>query len=104
MIHIHLHDLFEKITKEIQIGKIITIKVYGNSMYPTIKSNTTVKVIKLDFNDYKINDIIIFRCDNMIIAHRIVYLDREWVTTKGDNVLLCDNKIKRSDILGKVLL
>jgi len=53
---------------------------------------------------YKLNDIVVFKKKDRLIAHRIIYVspNNNFFITKGDNNLSSDGKIKKEEILGKV--
>lgn len=53
---------------------------------------------------YELNDIVVFKKRNRLIAHRIIYVppDKKFFITKGDNNLTSDGKIGEDEILGKV--
>ena len=55
---------------------------------------------------YKLNEIIVFKKRDRLIAHRIVYVspDKNFFITKGDNNLSADGKVKKEKILGKVTM
>lgn len=52
---------------------------------------------------YKLDDIVVFKKDNLLIAHRIVYIHKKGVfITKGDNNKKSDGVILQKNIIGKV--
>ena len=56
-------------------------------------------------NELKNEDIISFRRNDLIITHRIIEIDDEGYTTKGDyNNIEDAEKVKYEDIEGKVIL
>ena len=73
----------------------------GLSMSPLILP--TDKPFIRKSKSYKVNDIVAFRKDGRIIAHRIIYrFPNGTFVTKGDNNLKSDGIILKRDILGKV--
>lgn len=82
----------------------------SNSMYPLIKSGDYITAKKIEFNDIKADDIILFYLSNLpdIIVHRVVNIINEnkekICITKGDGVFGLDAwKIHKSNYLGKVI-
>ena len=63
-----------------------------------------------DFKNYssielsKENDIITYRDNNDFITHRVIKIEGDILTTKGDSNNSTDTKINKSKIVGKVLL
>ena len=62
-------------------NKTIAVVLTG-SMEPTIGVNDLIVVEKT--NDYIVNDIVVYQSGSMLVAHRIVSIDGEMVTTCGD--------------------
>lgn len=74
----------------------------SQSMVPLILSKDKPLISKSA--SYKLNDIIVFKKRDRLIAHRIIYVspDKDFFITKGDNNFTSDGKIKNEEILGKV--
>ncbi|MBU0572380.1 nucleotidyltransferase family protein [Patescibacteria group bacterium] len=74
----------------------------GKSMSPLILPNDKIIVAKT--SSLKVNDIVVFKKEKRLIAHRLIYISpsKDFLVTKGDNNLKSDGKIKPSQILGKV--
>ena len=77
-------------------------KVATGSMEPYLKAGNLV-VIKSSSN-YMIDDVITFKDDNdKYVTHRIIKIDGEELSTKGDANNTEDNPITKDDIVGKVI-
>jgi signal peptidase I len=74
----------------------------GKSMSPLILPSDKVVIAKA--SSLKINDIVVFKKEKRLIAHRLIYISptKDFLVTKGDNNLKSDGKIKPSQLLGKV--
>ncbi len=70
-------------------------------MEPTISQNDIIIVKKSD--TYKTDDIITFMKGNEFITHRIVSINDETVTTKGDANNAVDVAVSKDKIIGKVI-
>ena len=79
-----------------------TFNITSGSMEPTIHIDDYV-FVKLDKNNIKEGDIITFKNKDAIITHRIVKIEKNTITTKGDNNNDNDEPIKRKQIIGKVV-
>lgn len=75
--------------------------VATGSMEPTISQNDIIIVKQSD--TYKVDDIITFIKGEEFITHRIVSINDETVTTKGDANNAVDVAISRDKIIGKVV-
>ena len=76
-------------------------RIVSGSMSPTININDIVIVKKQ--NKYKIGDIVTYKIDNDFVTHRIISMDNNQVITKGDANNVCDDKIDKDSIIGKVI-
>ncbi len=82
------------------VGGYGMLEVVSGSMEPTIKVGDII-VIDVEDKDYKIGDIITFSKDNSFVTHRIISLDGDYLTTKGDNINNTeDDPISLNQILG----
>lgn len=76
--------------------------VKSGSMEPTISTDDII-LVKIQQNDLNVNDIISYEEDNMIITHRIIEVQQNDITTKGDNNNTQDGLTKREKVIGKVI-
>ena len=51
-------------------------------------------------DNYKVNDIVLFQDGNSLVIHRIIEIDGDTVTTKGDANNVADEPINKSQIKG----
>ena len=76
-------------------------KIGSGSMEPYLKENDLI-IIKVESN-YNKNDIVTFYENNHYITHRIVDINEDIITTKGDNNNSTDNNIRKNQIIGKMI-
>lgn len=78
-------------------------KVVSGSMSDTINVGDIVIVkIKDEQEQFAENDIIVFKQDDYIITHRIISIEQNKITTKGDANNTEDKTINKEQIIGKV--
>ena len=53
--------------------------------------------------EYKLNDIVVYQDGNGLVVHRIINIDGETITTKGDANNVADEPTDISTVKGKVL-
>ncbi|MGB9707692.1 MAG: signal peptidase I, partial [Microgenomates group bacterium] len=92
---------------KLSINKIIQnlslpLKSQGQSMFPLLQENDIVFFKKIPFSKIKINDIIVFKKNSQLITHRVIYKNKKYLITKGDNNPKSDGKIFSKQIIGKV--
>ncbi len=76
--------------------------VISGSMEPTLKVGGILYYEKIDIDDFKINDILVYKTKNHIISHRVVDIVDDGFITKGDaNNSVDNNLINKSKVLGK---
>lgn len=77
-------------------------EVASGSMEPTLHINDVI-IVKITKDNLKKNDIIAFVQDDAIITHRIIYMDGNILTVKGDNNNTIDKPITIDNVIGKVI-
>ena len=77
-------------------------EVASGSMEPTIDKDDLV-IVKLN-STYQEKDIITYSLNKEFITHRVIQIDSKTITTKGDANNSKDAKIKKENVLGKVVL
>lgn len=77
------------------------IKSSGNSMEPLLYDGDVIYIEKIKKNLIDINNILLIKKGQLFI-HRVIYKNRRYLITKGDNNSLSDGKIKPNQILGRV--
>lgn len=76
--------------------------VLSGSMEPTLSVNDLVFVKEQD--SYKKGDIVVYQDGNMLVIHRIISIDGDEITTKGDyKENAPDSPIEIDDIKGKAV-
>lgn len=87
---------------EWKIGNISDTK----SMFPTLDFNSVVILEPVKINTkLNVNDIVLFNdADRTNILHRIVQVVDDGFIIKGDNTTMSDGKIKKENILYRVVI
>jgi signal peptidase I len=111
--------LFADVSTELlRSGQGIRFRAPGRSMYPTIKEGETITVQPVAPSVVRRGDIILYRFEGGVIAHRVVRIERK----KGDPMTqpstlsphylfilrpdasdICDDPVEPSQVLGKVV-
>ncbi len=99
----NLLDLVEILLDEDQQ---LSFSMQGYSMYPTLRTGDKGIVQKWNANDVKIGDIVVFKTNNKLVAHRLIDIYyREGVRifiAKGDKNNHTDEPFDGSAIVGKI--
>jgi signal peptidase I len=119
----------ELITELLQDGYKVNFIAPGHSMYPTIMANETIVVEPIDPGTVRQGDIILYRTNGRVIAHRVIGIEKEIKSDiaalhyrsegvqpeqrpssaalhfifRGDAAPSCDQPVKAEQILGKVI-
>jgi|FLOH01.1.fsa_nt_gi hypothetical protein len=91
---------FASLRKNLNDGEVKTIDFQGYSMYPSIKPNSKIDIVKKSFS---VGEIVVFEDKNQLVCHRIVSLKDDKVVTKGDHMTVSDRPILRRQIIGVVI-
>ena len=92
--------------EEVENNGKLNLTIHGNSMLPLIKCGDILTVIKC--HQYKIGDIVAYHSNEIkdynIIVHRVIFVRKTYVLTKGDNNDFIDPiKVKIENIIGKII-
>lgn len=71
-------------------------------MSPKLKVGDYILIKKSD--DYKVGDIITYKSKKTYITHRIVYINKTKIVTKGDRNNINDDFINIKDVVGKFIM
>ena len=77
-------------------------EVASGSMEPALHINDVV-LVKITSENLKKGDIIAFQGEGAIITHRILFIDGEIITVKGDNNNVVDKPIMVNQVIGKIV-
>ena len=76
--------------------------IISGSMEPTLKVGGILYYKEINTNEYKKNDIVVFKSKKYLISHRIVEITNDGFITKGDaNKNIDINKVIFTKALGK---
>lgn len=82
-------------------NKIRIYKVETGSMEDKIHTGDYILLFKK--NKYYVGDVVTYKVDNYFVTHRIIKMDDDKITTKGDANNKEDEEITDSQIEGKVV-
>ena len=77
-------------------------EVASGSMIPTLQINDVI-LVKVTNENLKNGDIIAFNGGDAVITHRILFMDGNVITVKGDNNDVVDKPITKEQVIGKVV-
>ena len=79
-------------------------------MYPTIRDGEAVTVEPIAAREAKPGDILLYRREHGVIAHRVVGITGEEdddvgrvLTLRGDSLATCDAPVRAEQVLGRVI-
>ena len=77
-------------------------EVASGSMEPTLKINDVI-IVKITKDNLNKGDIIAFYNGKTVITHRIVFVEGNIITVKGDNNNVVDKPITKEQVIGKIV-
>ena len=95
-------ELFANVTRLLGEGKSVTITCKGVSMLPLIRGGRDLVVVEKK-EAYRPGDIVLFSIKGNYILHRIVAMDADCVTARGDGNWRGTERFTPADIHGKVV-
>lgn len=76
--------------------------IISGSMEPILKVGGILYYEKINLDDFKINDILVYQLNEHIVSHRIVNINEYGFETKGDNNNSNDSYIvDKSNVIGR---
>jgi signal peptidase len=81
----------------------VCLQVTGSSMIPAIWPGDVVAVRRSELGELRPGQIVLYRQERGLVAHRIVHIHGNLLTTRGDTLRHVDPPVKASDLVGQVL-
>lgn len=81
----------------------VRLQVTGWSMLPSIWPGDTLVVKQVDFPTVSKGEIVLFRRDRRLFAHRVVRSEASDIVTRGDSMPAPDRPVEKGEILGRVV-
>lgn len=79
-----------------------TLTVISQSMYPALNRGDLILVRAVSREEIQVGTVIVFRHESGLAVHRVVRLDDETLTTRGDANPKEDQPITYDDVIGRV--
>ena len=98
--------LLDLTTELLSRGTTVRFRPSGRSMYPSIREGEVITVEPVAASDVKLADIVLYRSERGLIAHRVVKIasrDARVFRLQGDASLSCDEPVAAERILGRVV-
>jgi len=106
--------LLDLTTELLSRGTTVRFRPSGRSMYPSIREGELITVEPVVASDVTLGDIVLYRSERGLIAHRVVGTDQPLSPTQssvlsphyfllGDASLSCDQPVEAQQILGRVV-
>jgi signal peptidase I len=81
----------------------VRLKVTGSSMIPAIWPGDVVVVSQFDVAELQAGQIVLFKREERLLAHRIVSIHGNSFITRGDTLCNYDPPVGKSQIVGRVV-
>ena len=75
--------------------------IESGSMEPILKVGGILYYKSIPLNNYKINNILVYKIPNHIVSHRIVGKNDYYFITKGDQNKINDSNVYNNQVLGR---
>ncbi len=82
----------------------VDVPVFGLSMFPFFLPGDIVRIIKVEKNNLRKGDVVVFEISKDLVLHRLIKIGNDDLhcITKGDGLLKRDVKLQIEDIKGVV--
>lgn len=90
----------EKINSVVRFSNFV---VLTGSMKPGISPGDYITIIKVNTDNLKVNDIVTYKRNNIVITHKIIKLNKDTITTQGTANNVADPPVSKQQVIGKYL-
>ena len=82
-----------------------SVQAQGDSMYPLLQDGDLVEYERVPFSKISVHDIVLTygKEKEAFVTHRVIYKTLSFLITKGDNNPTADERIKKGQILARVV-
>lgn len=89
------------ITEMLKTGEKVVQTVNGTSMWPMLRQNKDLVVLKRITEDMKINDVVLFKtASGKLVLHRIIGFKNGFYKMRGDNLAFAEKNVEPKDVIG----
>lgn len=81
----------------------VRLKVTGASMLPSVWPGDVVTVRSCDLGGVQPGQIVLYRREGKLTAHRIICVSRDHLITRGDSIPTVDPPVRAFEIVGQVV-
>ena len=100
------NTLFDIATSLLAENHSLSYKLRGNSMFPVLREGDVAEVIACEADYLKKGDIVVFKTESGLVAHRIIKIQKQnnalKFITRGDNSRQNDSPFGKEQLLGKI--
>jgi len=96
----------DRIAAKLRSDGSACFRVFGASMFPWIRTGDLVFVRRLDYEQARRGDVVVFERDARLFVHRVIRVERSGehvIVTKGDALDRVDAPVTRAEFLGRVI-
>jgi signal peptidase len=94
---------YELVTEVARSFGEVCLQVTGSSMVPAIWPGDVIAVRRSELGALRLGQIVLYRQERGLVAHRIVHIHGDLLTTRGDTLRHDDPPVRTSDLVGQVL-
>lgn len=92
---------FALVEEQLAAGGQVKIPLVGTSMQPTLLAGDVIVLEKA--HKIGVGDVVLFRYKGRHLLHRIIAIDGDSYTMRGDNCITCET-VQKEDIVAKMVL
>jgi hypothetical protein len=81
----------------------VRLQVTGASMLPYVWPGDVVTIQRRDSAELRPGQIVLYRRDEKLVAHRVKFILGDRLITQGDSVPHCDSPVSASEVIGQLV-
>jgi len=95
---------FDQVARELAgANHSIDIPISGGSMGAALPNGSVARILLADGATCTRGDVVVFRLDDQLVAHRVVYIRAPHLVTRGDARIAPDPPIPFARVLGRMI-
>lgn len=95
---------FDQVARELAASnQSIDIPITGGSMGAALPNGSIARIRLSDGSTCKLGDVVVFRLDEKLVAHRVIHIRAPFLVTRGDARVAPDPPIPFSRVLGRMI-
>ena len=83
-------------------GRTAELPAVGISMRPLLAPGRPLRVVHATVDELRPGDVVVVDTGDALVCHRLVYVTRDRLVTRGDDAPACDAPLPHAALIGRI--